>query len=134
MGLVLAKTRGTMAINTVVNERGFHRTRILQGNQNFPKILPQELCKNPEILHKRFQHNISVTRGVFRNTRMIFSSLDVVTTKFGQARIKSIDLYEVHAMVGDPISVKSVWSNLTDRCVFDLDNNKWVYGYQIENQ
>ena len=59
---------------------------------------------------------------------------DVVTTKFGQARIKSIDLYEVHAMVGDPIAVKSVWSNLTDRCVFDLDNNKWVYGYQIENQ
>ena len=37
---------------------------------------------------------------------------DVVTTKFGQARIKSIDLYEVHAMVGDPISVKSVWSTL----------------------
>ena len=59
---------------------------------------------------------------------------DVVTTKFGQARIKSIDLYEVHAMVGDPISVKSIWANLTDRCVFDLDNNKWVYGYQIENQ
>ena len=59
---------------------------------------------------------------------------DVVTTKFGQARIKSIDLYEVHAMVGDHISVKSVWSNLTERCVFDLDNNKWVYGYQIENQ
>ena len=59
---------------------------------------------------------------------------DVVTTKFGQARIKSIDLYEVHAMVGDRISVQSVWNNLTDRCVFDLDNNKWVYGYQIENQ
>ena len=59
---------------------------------------------------------------------------DVVTTKFGQARIKSIDLYEVHAMVGDPISVKAVGNNLTDRCVFDLDNNKWVYGYQIENQ
>ena len=59
---------------------------------------------------------------------------DVVTTKFGIARIKSIDLYEVHAMVGDGIAVKSVWNNLIDRCVFELDNNKWVYGYQIENQ
>ena len=59
---------------------------------------------------------------------------DVVTTKFGQARIKSIDLYEVHAMVGDPISVKSVWKSVTDRGVFGLDNDKWVDGYQIENQ
>ena len=59
---------------------------------------------------------------------------DVVTTKFGQARIKSIDLYEVHAMVVDPISVKSVWNHLTARCVFDLDNNKWFYVYKIENQ
>ena len=59
---------------------------------------------------------------------------DQVQTKFGLARIKSIDLYEVHAPVGDPISVKSIWSNLRDRCVFDLDNNKWVYGYQIEEK
>jgi len=55
-------------------------------------------------------------------------------TKFGLARIKAIDLYEVHAPIGDPISVKSIWSNLRDRCVFDLDNNKWVYGYQIEEK
>ena len=59
---------------------------------------------------------------------------DQVQTKFGLARIKSIDLYEVHAPVGDSISVKSIWSNLRDRCVFDLDNNKWVYGYQIEEK
>ena len=51
-----------------------------------------------------------------------------------KARIKSIDLYEVHAPVGDPISVKSIWTNLRDRCVFDLDNNHWVYGYQIEEK
>ena len=59
---------------------------------------------------------------------------DQVQTKFGLARIKSIDLYEVHAPVGDSISVKSIWSNLRDRCVFDLDNNHWVYGYQIEEK
>jgi len=59
---------------------------------------------------------------------------DTVMTKFGLARIKAIDLYEVHAPIGDPISVKSIWSNLRDRCVFDLDNNKWVYGYQIEEK
>ena len=58
---------------------------------------------------------------------------DAINTKFGLARIRSIDLYEIHAPVGDPIALKSVWSNLRDRCVFDLDNDHWVYGYQIED-
>jgi len=58
---------------------------------------------------------------------------DRVSSKYGMARITSINLYEVHAPVGDSITLKSVWSNLRDRCVFDLDNGHWVYGYQLED-
>ena len=57
---------------------------------------------------------------------------DKVMSKYGQARILEIDLYEVHAPVGESISMKSVWGNLSDRCVFTLDNDHWVYGYQLE--
>ena len=59
---------------------------------------------------------------------------DVVTTKFGRARIKSIDLYSVSPMVGDPLSVKSEWKNLTNRGLLALDNATWGSGTEQRNK
>ena len=58
---------------------------------------------------------------------------DKLITKYGEARIECIDLFEAYAFEGDSIRVKSIWSNLRDRCIFNLDNNHWVYGAQIED-
>ena len=55
-------------------------------------------------------------------------------TKHGVARVKSIDLYNEFAMEGDAIEVKSIWTNLLDKCVIDMDNGHWAYGEQVELQ
>ena len=59
---------------------------------------------------------------------------DKVLTKHGVARVKSIDLYNEFAMEGDAIEVKSIWTNLLDKCVIDMDNGHWAYGEQVELQ
>ena len=58
---------------------------------------------------------------------------DKVQTQFGMSRIKAIGLYQSDAIEGEPIWVKSIWADLSDRCIFDLDNSHWVYGHQIED-
>ena len=54
-----------------------------------------------------------------------------VLTKFGEAKVVSIDLCQQE---GDKegIRVDKIWVDLKDRCVFDMDNGHWAYGYQVE--
>jgi hypothetical protein len=54
-----------------------------------------------------------------------------VTTRFGEAKVKGIDLCQRE---GDKegIRVDKIWVDLKDRCVFDMDNGHWAYGYQVE--
>lgn len=53
-----------------------------------------------------------------------------VNSRFGEAKVKFISLCEQE---GDKegIPIKAVWVDLKDRCVFDLDNGHWCYGYQV---
>ena len=53
-----------------------------------------------------------------------------VDSRFGEAKVTSIDLCENE---GDKegIRVEKIWVDLKDRCIFDLDNGHWCYGYQI---
>lgn len=54
-----------------------------------------------------------------------------VLTKFGEAKVTDITLCEKE---GDKygIGVDSIYVDLKDRCVFDMDNGHWAYGYQVE--
>jgi hypothetical protein len=53
-----------------------------------------------------------------------------VDSKFGEAKVTSIELCEAEGLK-EGIHVDKVWVDLKDRCVFDLDNGHWCYGYQI---
>jgi len=54
-----------------------------------------------------------------------------VLTKFGEAKVTAIDLCQKE---GDKegIRVDKIWIDLKDRCIFDMDNGHWAYGYQVE--
>ena len=54
-----------------------------------------------------------------------------VLTKFGEAKVTAIDLCQKE---GDKegIRVDKIWVDLKDRCIFDMDNGHWAYGYQVE--
>ena len=54
-----------------------------------------------------------------------------VLTKFGEAKVTAIDLCQKE---GDKegIRVDKIWLDLKDRCIFDMDNGHWAYGYQVE--
>ena len=54
-----------------------------------------------------------------------------VLTKFGEAKETAIDLCQKE---GDKegIRVDKIWVDLKDRCIFDMDNGHWAYGYQVE--
>ena len=54
-----------------------------------------------------------------------------VLTKFGEAKVTAIDLCQNE---GDKegIRVDKIWVDLKDRCIFDMDNGHWAYGYQVE--
>jgi len=56
-----------------------------------------------------------------------------VNTRYGEAKVKGIDLCKNE---GDKegIRVEKIWVDLKDRCVFDMDNGHWAYGYQVEVQ
>tara|TARA_R110002153_G_scaffold29711_13_gene91204 strand:+ start:22592 stop:22792 length:201 start_codon:yes stop_codon:yes gene_type:complete len=51
--------------------------------------------------------------------------------KFGWAKINRIELCE---KIGDKegIQVQEVWHNLSNRCVFDMDNGHFEYGLDID--
>ena len=54
-----------------------------------------------------------------------------VMTNHGLQKITKIELCE---KVGDKygIEVKEIYTNLVDRCVFDLNNGHFAYGDQID--
>ena len=56
---------------------------------------------------------------------------DTVYGKFGTAKIEKIELCE---KVGDKegIAVNEIWSNLVEKCVFDMDNGHFEYGTDID--
>tara|TARA_A100001201_G_scaffold140650_1_gene134207 strand:+ start:917 stop:1117 length:201 start_codon:yes stop_codon:yes gene_type:complete len=62
---------------------------------------------------------------------MIISVGQNVMTKYGLQKITKIELCE---KVGDKygIEIKEIYTDLVDRCVFDLDNGHFAYGDQID--
>ena len=56
-----------------------------------------------------------------------------VDSRFGEAKVTSIDLCE-NAGEKEGIHVEKIRVDLKDRCIFDLDNGHWCYGYQITPQ
>jgi hypothetical protein len=56
-----------------------------------------------------------------------------VDSRFGEAKVTSIDLCE-NAGEKEGIHVEKILVDLKDRCIFDLDNGHWCYGYQITPQ
>ena len=62
---------------------------------------------------------------------MVVSVGQTVMTDFGLLKIKKIELCE---KVGDKygIEVKEIYTDLVDRCVFDLANGHFAYGDQID--
>lgn len=56
---------------------------------------------------------------------------DEVVSRHGVAKIIGIELCEnKYEKYG--IEVKQVYALYKDRCVFDLDNGHWAYGYQVD--
>ena len=62
---------------------------------------------------------------------MIISIGQNVMTEHGLQKITKIELCE---KVGDKygIEVKEIYTDLVDRCVFDLNNGHFAYGDQID--
>ena len=53
-----------------------------------------------------------------------------VDSRFGEAKVTGIELCKSHSEKYG-IDVPKVFVEDKDRCVFDLDNGHWAYGYQI---
>ena len=54
-----------------------------------------------------------------------------VITRYGEAKVTGISLCESEGEKYG-IEIDKVYLNLKDRCVFDMDNGHWAYGYQVE--
>ena len=54
-----------------------------------------------------------------------------VDSPWGETKITGIELCEEPGLK-EGIRVKQMFIDLKDRCVFDLDNGHWAYGYQID--
>lgn len=54
-----------------------------------------------------------------------------VTTRFGEAKVTGIELCKNHSEK-EGIRIDKIWLQDKDRCVFDMDNGHWAYGYQVE--
>ena len=52
-----------------------------------------------------------------------------VVTRHGEAKVTGIELTQNGEKYG--IDMKQVFVEDKDRCVFDMDNGHWSYGYQI---
>ena len=52
-----------------------------------------------------------------------------VDTRWGEAKVTGIELTQNGEKYG--IDMKQVFVEDKDRCVFDMDNGHWSYGYQI---
>lgn len=57
-----------------------------------------------------------------------------IFTKFGQAKIKKIELaqdIETANRQKEGINVPAIWEDDLDRAIIDLDNNHFIYGEEI---
>ena len=57
-----------------------------------------------------------------------------IFTKFGQAKIKKIELaqdIETASRQKEGIDVSAIWEDDLDRAIIDLDNNHFIYGEEI---
>ena len=54
-----------------------------------------------------------------------------VVTRHGEAKVTGIELCENHSEKYG-IDVDKIFVADKDRCVFDMDNGHWSYGYQVE--
>jgi len=52
-----------------------------------------------------------------------------IVSPFGELKIKKIELCEKWGQK-EGIPMKEVFETDKDRCVFDLEDNRWAYGYQ----
>ena len=53
-----------------------------------------------------------------------------VTTRFGEEKVTGIELCEsMNDKYG--IGVDKIYAADKDRCVFDMDNGHWAYGWQV---
>jgi len=52
-----------------------------------------------------------------------------VVTRHGEAKVTGIELTKPGEKYGIPMD--KVFMEDKDRCVFDMDNNHWSYGYQV---
>jgi hypothetical protein len=53
-----------------------------------------------------------------------------VDSRFGEAKVTGINLCEKEGEKYG-IQLDRIWVDLKDRCIFDLDNGHWCYGYQL---
>ena len=53
-----------------------------------------------------------------------------VVTRHGEAKVTGIELTQAGEKYGIPQD--KVFVEDKDRCVFDMDNSHWSYGYQVE--
>ena len=53
-----------------------------------------------------------------------------VVTRHGEAKVTGIELTQNGEKYG--IDMKQVFIEDKDRCVFDMDNGHWSYGYQVQ--
>ena len=54
-----------------------------------------------------------------------------VNSRFGTAKVTGIELCASHSEKYG-IAVDKVFAQDKDRCVFDMDNGHWAYGYQVD--
>ena len=54
-----------------------------------------------------------------------------VVTRLGEAKVTGIELCASHSEKYG-IGVDKIYLADKDRCVFDMDNGHWSYGYQVE--
>ena len=53
-----------------------------------------------------------------------------VITRFGEAKVTGSELCKSHSEKYG-IGVDKIFVEDQDRCVFDMDNGHWAYGYQV---
>jgi hypothetical protein len=59
---------------------------------------------------------------------------DTVSTRHGIARVRAIEMFSPETAFpddADNIKMTEIWECDKDRCVFDMDNNHWSWGYQV---
>jgi len=53
-----------------------------------------------------------------------------VDSRFGEAKVTGIELCKNHSEKYG-IAMDKIFVEDKDRCIFDMDNGPWAYGYQV---